>query len=204
MALKPMLTRSDLMKIKILEDDEKALQFEADDTDNYYVNAFRRTVMGNVKCFAIDKATFYENTSAMFDEYIAHRIGLVPIYTPLKGYTDSDEILFTLEAAGPGTVYSKELKSADKDIKVANDNIPIIKLAEGQKLRVECKAVLGTGSAHSKFQPGLASFEPVSDTSFKVYVETFGQMPPKDIVSKAVESIKEDAKELKKELKKIS
>ncbi|MGC8537752.1 MAG: DNA-directed RNA polymerase subunit D [Candidatus Micrarchaeia archaeon] len=192
------------MKIKILEDDEKALQFEVSDTDSYYVNTLRRAVINKVKCFAIDKAMFYENTSAMFDEYIAHRIGLVPISTPQKGYTETDEVLFTLDASGPGTVYSKDLVSSDKEVHVANENIPVIKLAEGQRLRVEGKAVLGNGARHAKFQPGFVTFEPIGDTSFKFYIETFGQMPPKEIAYKAIEGIKEEAKELKKELKKIS
>ena len=196
--------KSEHMKIKILNDDEKALQFEADETDNYCINTLRRMAMSRVKCFAIEKVTFYENTSAIFDEYIAHRIGLVPILTPPKGYTDSDEILFTLDVSGPATVYSKDLISSDKEVRVANENIPLIKLADGQKLRIESKAVLGEARRHAKFQPGLATFETINDTSFKFYIETFGQMPPKEIAFKAIESIKEDAKELKKELKKIS
>ncbi|EQD62490.1 RNA polymerase insert [mine drainage metagenome] len=191
------------MKIKILEDNEKALRFEAEGTDNYYINTLRRMAMTKVRCFAIDKVTFYENTSAIFDEYIAHRIGLIPLITPSKGYTDSDEVLFTLDASGPGTIYSKDLVSSDKAIRVANEGIPIIKLAEGQKIRVDGKAVLGDATRHAKFQPGFVTFEPVSDTSFKFYIEAFGQMPPKEIAYKAIESIKDDVKELKKELKKI-
>ena len=200
----PMPLWSDPMKIKIIEDDEKALQFEVSGTDNYHVNTLRRAVMNRVKCFAIDKAMFYENTIAIFDEYIAHRIGLVPISTPQKGYGEADEVLFTLDASGPGIVYSKDLVSSDKEVRVANEGIPIIKLAEGQKLRIEGKAVLGNGAKHAKFQPGFVTFEPIDDTSFKFYIETFGQMSPKEIAYKAIESIKEEVKELKKELKRIS
>ena len=118
----------------------------------------------------IDTVTFYENSSAIFDEYIAHRIGLIPIKTPASGYSDEDEILFTLEAEGPKTVYSGELVGKDKDVKIANETIPIIKLAAEQKIRIDCKAVMGNGAKHAKFQPGLITYEQINDNTFNFYV----------------------------------
>ncbi|MEM3227823.1 MAG: DNA-directed RNA polymerase subunit D, partial [Candidatus Micrarchaeaceae archaeon] len=132
------------MEIKIIEESEKIFRFILSGVDTAYANALRRAAINSVQTFAIDKVTFYENTTAMFDEYIAHRIGLIPITTPLKGYDEKDEVLFTLDATGPKTVYSKELLSSDKNVKVANENIPIMKLASEQRLRLEGKAVLGT------------------------------------------------------------
>ena len=137
----------------------------------------------------------------MFDEYIAHRIGLVPIRTPGKGYNDTDEIVFTLDATGPKTIYSKELESSDKDVRVANENIPIMKLADGQRLRVEGKALMGNARKHAKFQAGLVTFEQSKDT-YEFYIETFGQMSPKEIINKAFDAIKEELKEVQKDSKK--
>lgn len=191
------------MKIESLDEDNKAFRFVLKDATNSYANALRRAATNHVKCFAIDTITFYENSSAIFDEYIAHRIGLIPIRTPGTGYSDEDEILFTLEAEGPKTVYSKELEGKDKEVKVANDNIPIIKLAEGQKLRIDCKAIMGSGSKHAKFQPGLITYEQSDDNTFNFYVETFGQMPPKEIINKAFSAIKDELKDIGKEVKKI-
>ena len=85
----------------------------------------------------------------MFDEYIAHRIGLVPILTP-KGYGETDAIVLSLEIEGPVTVYSKDLKASDKEVTVANENIPLIKLAEGQSIRADCKAVIGNGQQRAR------------------------------------------------------
>ncbi len=189
------------MKIDVKENDDKVFRFELSGADSGFANALRRTAMSRVECFAIDKVTFYENTSAMFDEYIAHRIGLVPINSTGKHNAD-EEVLFTCEAQGPCTIYSKDLKSSDKEVRVANENIPIIKLADGQSIRIDAKAVLGNGYRHAKFQPGLATFEEKGDGKFDFYVESFGQLPPREIVSKAVEAIKDEMKELKKEAKK--
>ncbi len=190
------------MKIDVLENNDTVFRFSISGASTIMVNAIRRAAMNAVKTFAIDKITFYENTTAMFDEYISHRIGLVPIKTPSKGYSDTDEVVFTLDATGPKTVYSGDLEASDKDVRVANEAIPIIKLAEGQKLRIECKAVMGTGARHSKFQPGLATYDKEKE-AYNFYVEPFGQMPPKEIVNKAFEAIKEELKDVEKETKKL-
>jgi DNA-directed RNA polymerase subunit D len=194
---------SELMEVKVLEDSQKIFRFTLSKASAAYANALRRVAISGVPTFAIDKSTFYDNSSAMFDEYISHRVGLVPIATPSKGYSDTDTILFTLEAHGPKTVYSGELKSSDKGVAVANDNIPIIKLADGQKIKLEAKAVLGTASRHAKFQPGITTFEQKGDDTFEFYVESFGQMPPREIINKACDAIKEQAKEISKEVKKL-
>ncbi len=191
------------MDIKIIEDNQKVFKFYIEGIKTAHANALRRAAINSVNTFAIDTVTFYENTSPMFDEYIAHRIGLVPIITPAKGYKEDDEILFTAEATGPSTVYSKDLESSDKEVRVANENIPIIKLGKEQRLRVEGKARLGTALKHAKFQPGLVAMEPVKENAFNFYVESFGQMPPKEIINKACDIIKEHIKEVSKVVKKL-
>jgi DNA-directed RNA polymerase subunit D len=191
------------MKIEKFEADGDSATFTLTGARSGIANALRRGINGSVQCFAIDRITFYENTSPMFDEYIAHRIGLVPITTPSSGYNEKDEILFTLEATGPTTVYSKSLESADKEVTVANERIPIIKLGPEQKLRVEGKAVLGTGQKHSKFQPGFVTYEESGDESFQFHIESFGQMGPAEMVNKAVAALRDELKEVEKNAKKL-
>lgn len=190
------------MKIDAIEATGNALRFTLKDAIPGYANAMRRAG-ALVPTFAIDRVTIYENTTAMFDEYIAHRIGLVPIKTPAKGYSEKDEVLFNLDATGPKVVYSKELETNDKDIRPANEEIPLIKLGEGQRIRLEGKALLGTASRHAKFQPGLITYEQKEESTYKFYIEGFGQMPPREIVNKAFEAIKEELKELEKDAKKL-
>ena len=177
------------------------MRFDISGTSYAVANALRRVAISGVNCFAIDVVSFYENTSAMFDEYVAHRIGLVPIMTP-KDYGEKDEVVFSLEAEGPATVYSKELKSSDKGVKVANDAIPIIKLAEGQRVRADCKAVMGSGHRSAKFQPGIITYEAKNGSEFQFYIESYGQMPANEIVRRALDIINSGLKEISKELKK--
>jgi DNA-directed RNA polymerase subunit D len=189
------------MQIEVLKNTGKELSFTVKGADTPFVNAVRRIGMSCVPVFGIDKVTFYENTSSLFDEYIANRIGLIPILTP-DGYTEKDVILFSLDKSGPGVIYSKSLKSSDPKVEVANDNIPIIRLAEGQQLRIEAKARLGIAKEHARFQPGLISYECKGD-SFDVFVESFGQLSPKDIILKASEVMERKLNEFKEGLKKV-
>lgn len=191
------------MKISFIEDTPSSVRFKASGISTTFANAVRRMLTNSVDCFAVDKVTFYENTSAMFDEYISHRIGLIPLVTPGSGYDEKDEITFNLEAEGPKTVYSKDLKSTDKKVKVVNEEIPIIKLAEGQKIRLDGKAVMGKGMGSAKFQPGLVTFKEIEDgKEFEFYIETFGQMTAKEILNRGLDIIAQDLKAAHKEIKK--
>ncbi len=190
------------MKINVLESSPFALRLKVSGATFNFANALRRSAMSSVPCMAIDKVTFYENTSAMFDEYIAHRLGLIPVTTP-KDSKSGDEVLLSLTEEGPKTVYSKDLKSSDKVVKVANPDIPIIKLAEGQKIRLDAKAIVGSGVKSSKFQPGLATYKANdSGDEFEIYIESFGQIPAPEILSRTLDIISADVKEITKELKK--
>ena len=190
------------MKINVTENTPLYIRFKISGANYNLANAIRRLAINTVKCFAIDKVTFYENSSPMFDEYIAHRIGLVPLISPAKGYDDQDQISFSLSGEGPGTIYSKDLKSSDKGVKVANEKIPIIKLAEGQSIKLDAKAVLGSGQRSAKFQPCLATYKALSDAEFEFYIETFGQMPPAEILSRTLSIITANVKEVEKQIKK--
>ena len=189
------------MKVSVIENSPMAMRAGISGTDYSFANALRRAATALVECFAVDTVTFYENTSAMFDEYIAERIGLIPLLTP-KGYTEKDEVVLSLEGEGPATLYSKDMKSSDKEVKVANGNIPIIKLGDGQRLRTDCKAVLGNGKKSAKFQPGIVSYKTANGKDFEFYIESFGQMPANEIMKRALGIISSGLKDAYKELKK--
>jgi DNA-directed RNA polymerase subunit D len=64
-------------------------------------------------------------------------------------------VTFTLSVEGPKTVLSSDLIPQDPKATPVYDNIPIVKLAKGQKLVIEAHAVLNTGREHAKWQPTL-------------------------------------------------
>lgn len=187
------------MNLKVQKVTDKEIEFDLSDVSVPFANLVRRYVISSVPVFAIDKVTIYENTSILFDEYIANRVGLVPLKS--SGiHKEDEEVLFTLEAAGPATVYSRDLKSKDKDVKVSNGDIPLLKLTEGQTVRLEGKAVLGIGKKHAKFQAGIAAYSIDKDT-FHFKVESFSQMPAKELLLKAVELVERTCDNAEKELR---
>ncbi len=188
------------MKLEITKEEGNKLNFELSGTSAQFANAIRRYAINGVPVLAMEEVTFYENTSALFDEYLAHRLGLIPLITP-NGVPKDAEITFYLDAKGPKVVYSSELETKDKEVKPAKDKIQIVTLAENQSIRLEGKAKLGSAKKHAKFQPGLAAYE-ISNGAYKFYVESFFQMGPKDLVLRAASALEDDVKDLEKQLEK--
>ncbi|MGQ9544738.1 MAG: DNA-directed RNA polymerase subunit D [Candidatus Bathycorpusculaceae bacterium] len=153
----------------MLEKDEKNLRLLVREVDVPFMNALRRIIISEVPCMAIDEVVIIENSSILQDEIIAHRLGLIPLKTDLDSYNLPEEcpcksefgcnlcrVTLTLDVEakeGTRTVYSGELKSENPEIVPVSDHIPIIKLAKGQKLRLEAYARLGRGKNHAKWQP---------------------------------------------------
>jgi len=157
------------VKIEVLEKNETNLRIIVKEADVPLMNALRRIALAEVPSMAIDEVVMIENSSILQDEMIAHRLGLVPLKTDLDEYSlpeDCDcksefgcpqcRVTLTLNAEseeGTRTVYSGELVSENPAIVPVAEKVPVIKLAKGQKLKLEAYARLGKGKAHAKWQP---------------------------------------------------
>ncbi|OIO25217.1 DNA-directed RNA polymerase subunit D [Candidatus Micrarchaeota archaeon CG_4_10_14_0_2_um_filter_55_9] len=148
------------MKIDLLKDEGSKVFYRVTGAEPELLNALRRAIIADLPAFAVREVDFFENTSAVFNEYLANRIGLIPL-TWEESLNEDAEIYFTLDAAaedGEVTVNSAQLASQDEAIKVYCENIPIIKLGKGQKLRLQATADIGTGAKHARYQSAIASY----------------------------------------------
>lgn len=70
-------------KVKVLHMAPHEMKFILSETDTSVANALRRIIIAEVPTLAIDLVEFHDNTSVLNDEYIAHRLGLIPLrYQP--------------------------------------------------------------------------------------------------------------------------
>ena len=267
------LTRK--MEVRCLEinNDKGRVTFLLKDSNPVFANTLRRVMIDEVPTMAIEEVEFIKNNSILYDEMVAHRLGLVPLKTDLKSYNLPDkckcegkgcnrcQLKLVLRATkGAGTVYSSEIKSKDPAVKPFDGNIPIVKLLKGQVLELDATAVLGRGRDHMKWSPCHAyyKYKPVieitgdvknpealievdhnnifeikekkltvnkdkilecdlsidfseidknvkvaaSETDFVFYIESFGQLSCKEIVSAAIDVFDEMLNEFVEELKK--
>lgn len=138
------------------------LKFE--DTDVNFVNSLRRIMLSELPKLAIHDVIIYDNTSPLFDEIIAHRLGLIPLPTDLqllgprenckcksKGCPNCT-VRYTLSKEGEGVVYSGDLQPENESWTIKEDKIPIVELSKDQRIILEVEANLGKGKDHAKWQ----------------------------------------------------
>jgi len=138
-----------MIKIKKSNEKEGKLIFSTDMTTSL-INALRRSAL-EIPIMAIDEVEIVKNDSALYDEIIAHRLGLIPIKTE-KGVKETK---FKLKEVGPKTVYSTDIKP---DVETGYE-LPIVLLDNEQELELVAEARLGKGIEHIKYSPWLIYFK---------------------------------------------
>lgn len=192
-----------MLEIKKVQKQGSKISFHIKDVDISYINTLRRVIMSKVPVLAITSINIYENDSPIVDEILAHRLGLLPIKTDVKTYSKGNKAKFFLEVNGPCTVYSKDIKSVDPKVEIVNKNVPLTKLRNNDKLKLEMEAVMDSGATHARYQPCFVSYNQIKDNEFDFFIELNGSLSAEEIVSLAFSILKQDTQDFSKELKKI-
>lgn len=128
-------------------------------------------MISELPTMAIEFVDFKKNDSALNDEIIANRLGLVPLTFEKGAYNFTEEcvcdgkgcsrcqVKLVMKKKGPGMVYSGDLKSDSKDVKPAYDNIIIAELFGDQEIQFEATAKLGYGKNHAKWQGAVVGYQ---------------------------------------------
>ncbi|RKP08279.1 DNA-directed RNA polymerase [Thamnocephalis sphaerospora] len=162
-------------EIAIRHLDKDRVNFVLSNADLSVANALRRAMISEVPTIAIDIVQFEENTTVLADEFLAHRLGLIPLYSAnveqfkyttecvCTEYCSACSVVLTLEAkctreGETVMVTSRDLQSHDPKVSpVMSDEfdrgIMIVKLHKGQEIKLTCIARKGLGQMHAKWSP---------------------------------------------------
>lgn len=200
-----------MVSIKKLNKKNNVLRLEISKEPLYYLNSLRRIFMNEIPIMAVDELDIKNNTSVMYDEVLAHRVGLIPLITDVKSYSVPEEctckgagcakcqVQLTLNVKGPGIIYSKDLVAKDPKIKSVYPEMPIVKLLDEQEVEFSAIAKLGFGKDHAKHSSGLIFYkhkdldkasenvdvEKLKD-DFEFIIESWGQLSPEKIVEEGI------------------
>lgn len=157
------------------------MQLILKNTDISVVNGLRRAILSDTPTMAIDFVEVKENTSALHDELIAHRLGLIPLLsTNVDSYNYPTEcscvstecpqcsVTFSLHVravSSETTIITSSDLMAPGEISVApvpptvgldEGGILIAKLQRNQELELIARAKKGVGKEHAKWSPACA------------------------------------------------
>jgi len=174
-------------ELEILEIKNDSITFILSNTDISVANALRRVMIAEVPTMSIDLVEFEANNSVLCDEFIAHRLGLIPLISEEVNrfnYTrdcscsercDNCSVEFRLHVKCTDDkardVTSSDLISQnDMVIPVSSaqsinnttpdrleQEIPIVKLRKGQELKLKAIAKKGVGKEHAKWIPSCVA-----------------------------------------------
>ena len=86
------LQARNVSSIKIMKVSKYCVEFELFETDLAIANSLRRIMISEVPTITIDLVELRENTSALHDEFIAHRLGLIPLISEqVDNFATSEE-----------------------------------------------------------------------------------------------------------------
>ncbi len=154
-----------MMKVTVLKKDKEKMRFVMEGTSIAMANSLRRVMATEVPVMAIETVDIIQNTSVLFDEVLASRLGMLPLsYDPAK---TGKEAVFHAEKKGPGTLYSGELKGSDPGVKPLSPDFPIVELLKNHQVSFEARTAEGIGKDHAKFQAANAYYLYVPESVYK-------------------------------------
>ena len=158
------------------------LKFDVLNCNSSFVNSLRRIIISHIETIGFKTDDYeesdikiLENTSSLHNEFLLHRLGLIPIYTDNIETYDPSKYKFTLNIENSKNIpldittndiqvlnlETNSLESTEQFFPknpITNDHILITRLkptpyGTGEKIHLEGKSSKGNGKEHIRFSP---------------------------------------------------
>ena len=125
-------------------------------TDISFINTIRRIMMLHTREYAFDDIEIKKNDTVFNDEFIKHRINLIPL-------TMNSQMTFTCDIENPTKNYkyvlSNDLIPVDSNIPYKiMDNIPIVVLNSGEHIHFSAKTNNNCGDKNIMYSPIISCY----------------------------------------------
>ncbi|KAF2741059.1 DNA-directed RNA polymerase subunit D [Polyplosphaeria fusca] len=170
------------INVRFLEADSMHAKFIVQNFNLETANALRRVMLAEIPTMAIDIVEVLDNTTVLADEFIAHRLGLIPLdargvedlhYSrdcECESYCENCSVVLSLNAKCVSgdimKVYARDLvvsagtpnEHVGRPVRTDPDELGscIVKLRKGQAINMRCIAKKGIAKEHAKWAPSAA------------------------------------------------
>lgn len=212
----------------------RVMTFDITGFDTSMVNALRRTILNDIVNVGFgyepeNTIKVLKNTTGLDDEFISHRLSLVPVMISdwMEGKIDINDYKFMLkvsqksQASKKGIVTTDDFvlvkKTGDREVEMnsrecfprdSNYDTPILisrfpnRDSSDQELEVECKLTTGTQGNHASFSPTVLCVAWEDEKVHKFKLESMGIWHPYTLVKTGLENLLARCLNVKKSIEK--
>lgn len=151
-------------------------------------NVLRRIFFRDIPVMAISDVRFRQNVGVFHDEFLRHRLELIPVVADADDFDEKESVRFDLYCTGKKTDFVFSDKITNKDYPLMS-GIPLTKLGPNHVIELEAYATKGFGRNHARWQAVTVSIfkkVPEKKNTFLFTVESVGVYTPKQLLKKAL------------------
>ena len=198
----------DKMNIQTINVDDTTINFRVESNINV-ANELRRILMSEIPRMAIDNVIIDKNTSILSDEFIAHRLTLIPLVCDsIYKYENMEECeshLFGQHCDRCLIELSVDIKCMEDEMYVLtghfiqhenvnfiSNDIPICKLYKGEEIKLRAYAKRGIGKLHAKWTlPTNITYDIISEGIYQIGLNLPCKMDNNIIIDTALYLLKQ-------------